>query len=80
MEQNFEEIELENGSKYLTIDKHINNGIEYLLLVNSDDKKDDIAIVKNVDNTLSNISNEEEFNSVLEIFFNKNKDLLEKSE
>ena len=71
-------IVLENGIEYTEIDKLIYNNIEYLLLSNVKNVKDSCIRkieIKNNEELICRLDDEIEFDTVLELFMEKNKAL-----
>lgn len=68
------------GKEYLVIDTLEYDGVNYLYLVNNSDFEDDNAIVKviyeNDKDFVTNIDNDDEFNKVVSLFINQNKEEL----
>lgn len=68
------------GKEYLVIDTLEYDGVNYLYLVNNSDFEDDNAIVKviyeNNKDFVINIDNDDEFNKVVSLFINQNKEEL----
>ena len=71
-------IVLENGIEYTEIDKLIYNNIEYLLLSNVKNVKDSCIRkieIKNNEELICRLEDENEFDIILDLFMEKNKAL-----
>lgn len=69
---------LENGIEYTEIDKLIYNNTEYLLLSNIKDVKDSCIRkieVENDEELICRLEDENEFDIILDLFIQKNKEL-----
>ena len=69
---------LENGIEYTEIDKLIYNNIEYLLLSNIKDVKDSCIRkieIENNEELICRLDDEDEFDTILDLFMEKNKAL-----
>ncbi len=80
--EKLDEIEIETGKKYTIVDVLNFESKEYLLLINSDENNNNIAIVEkseeNGETVLQNIESEEEFEKVSNEFYKNNKDIIKK--
>lgn len=72
-----EELTLDDNSKYMVVDSFIFNDKHYLYLISEDDEKT-VAIVENINGTLNEITDGDEYQIVFNELVRRNQDEIRK--